>query len=201
MTVRRGAESRAKREDTPSSWWLEFARIAGETVGRASIRIAPRRPSRSTVALVRELGELVSEHAQDGYASLEDEPRFWALVDRLHARPRRPHAHRGGRRASTDAETADAEAADAADVDPAPVDPGTPSPFAETSAGDTSAGETPQTEAAEATAEGAVAESESKTGSEESAPVDVDPSAEDAPAEDAPAESQPDGPDDGPAEE
>jgi len=65
--------------------------MLGETVGRARVSVAsPRKVTtkRSTAALLEELGGIVSAHAQGDYASLEREPRFWALVSHLHARHR-----------------------------------------------------------------------------------------------------------------
>jgi hypothetical protein len=97
-------EARSKSRPSPPpepAFWLELARMLGETLGRARATIAPvrpLRPRRPTEALLRELGTLVSEHAQDDYASLEKEPRFWALVSHLHARHRETRAQGRARR-------------------------------------------------------------------------------------------------------
>jgi len=58
--------------------WVRLSLVPG---ARAAFRAA-HNPEVSV--LLEELGELVEQHQEDGYASLKEDPQFWALVSKLH---------------------------------------------------------------------------------------------------------------------
>ncbi|RLB48384.1 MAG: hypothetical protein DRJ42_23345 [Deltaproteobacteria bacterium] len=98
------------RHPPERAWWLQLSRKLGATVGRVTATVGSRRTPRtrrSTDALLGELGRIVSEHTEAGYATLENEPQFWALVNHLHVR------HREMRHAPGPAQAADKGAAKA----------------------------------------------------------------------------------------